>query len=117
SWLAEPPGSSPLAIRLNEPVTEIRWKPGHVQVNGVEADCAVITLPLGVLKARTVRFTPRIEQKEEAASALVMGPVVKVIIGFDSAFWETQGVSNLAFLHAPGEPIRTWWTSKPLTAP
>jgi len=116
-WLAEAAVSSGVKIRLNEPVTEIRWQPGLVRVNGLEAAGAVITLPLGVLKSGTVRFSPRIDLKEAAADALVMGPVVKVIIGFDSPFWEDQGITNLAFLHAPGAPVRTWWTTKPSSAP
>ena len=104
-------------VRLNTVVDEIEWQPGRVRANEHQADCAIITLPLGVLHAQTVLFHPDLPDKRAAAQELVMGQVVKVVLCFKSAFWEERGVGNLSFLHARGEKFPTWWTTRPVAAP
>jgi monoamine oxidase len=104
-------------LHLKNPVYEIRWRRGNVRANGFEASHAIITLPLGVLQSNIVRFMPEIEHKKIAASRLAMGAVVKVVVQFDSRFWEEQGLANLAFLHATGESIPTWWSTNPVVTP
>src|SRR5205085_1815101 len=81
-------GSHRVDVRLNTIVDEIEWRPGHVRANQFEADCAIITLPLGVLQAGMVHFSPDLEAKRIAAQELVMGHVVKTILCFDEPFWE-----------------------------
>ena len=46
-----------------------------------------------------------------------MGQVIKVILCFDSPFWEERGLTNLSFIHARGNAVPTWWTTRPLVAP
>jgi monoamine oxidase len=104
-------------IHLNTPVHEIEWRRGYVRADSFEAESAIITLPLGVLQANTVRFIPGLEEKAAAARELAMGPVVKAILSFNSAFWEERGITNLSFLHARGEKFPTWWTTRPIAAP
>jgi monoamine oxidase len=104
-------------IRLHTVVDEIEWRPGHVRVNEFEADHAIITLPLGVLQARAVRFVPDLEEKRTAAKEMVMGHVVKAILCFQEPFWEERGITNLSFLHARGEKFPTWWTTRPIVTP
>jgi monoamine oxidase len=104
-------------IRLNTIVNEIEWSAGRVRVDGVAADGAVVTLPLGVLQARQVRFIPELPEKKSAANQLIMGHVVKIIICFDSPFWEERGVTRPSFIHARGEKVPTWWTTRPVVAP
>ena len=104
-------------VRLNTTVDEIEWRPGYVRANGFEADQAIITLPLGVLQAGVLRFTPDLEEKRIAAQEIVMGHVVKAILCFDSMFWEERGITDLSFLHARGEKFPTWWTTRPIAAP
>jgi monoamine oxidase len=104
-------------IRLNTVVDEIEWRPGHVRANEYEADRAIITLPLGVLQAQAVRFTPDLPEKRIAAQEMVMGQVVKAILCFKSAFWEERGLTNLSFLHARGQTFPTWWTTRPVATP
>jgi monoamine oxidase len=101
-------------VRLNTIIDEIEWRPGYVRANGFEADRAIITLPLGVLQAGMIRFTPDLEGKRTAAQELVMGHVVKAILCFDSMFWEERGLRDLSFLHARGEKFPTWWTTRPI---
>ena len=51
-------------------------------------DGAVITLPLGVLRARGVRFSPELPIfKQGAIRRLAMGTLNKTIISFPKAFW------------------------------
>jgi monoamine oxidase len=71
----------------------------------IEADAAVITLPLGVLKAGAVKFDPPLTQKLDAVRDLQFGNVLKVVHVFDRQWWPDFG-----FIVAPEEVIPTWWT-------
>jgi monoamine oxidase len=104
-------------VRLNTIVDEIDWSPGHVRAAGIHADGAVVTLPLGVLQAGQVRFSPALPEKQSAANQLIMGHVVKIIICFDSPFWEERGITRPSFIHARGEKVPTWWTTRPVVTP
>ena len=118
-----------LTLRLEENVTEVRWTPGQVRAVAASgtfsARTALITLPLGVLKAGAVRFLPDLPEKRRAADQLEMGPVMKVVLRFDEAFWETerlptvprgQSLREACFLHARGPLVFTWWTLLPVRA-
>jgi monoamine oxidase len=53
-----------------------------------EGDAVVCTLPLGVLKAGTVEFTPPLPApKRDAIARLGMGNLVKVVLHFEQPFW------------------------------
>ena len=53
-----------------------------------EADAVICTVPLGVLKAGTVQFTPPLPAaKQEAIARLGMGNLAKVVVHFDQPFW------------------------------
>ncbi|KAJ1630857.1 flavin-containing amine oxidoreductase-domain containing protein [Pavlovales sp. CCMP2436] len=60
------------------------------------ADAVVVTLPLGVLKARKVFFEPPLPfKKMDAIKRLGFGTLNKVWLRFDSAFWaEKEGGSD-----------------------
>ena len=52
----------------------------------------IITVPVGVLQqepssAEGIRFEPELSTKKHALSCVVMGPVVRIILQFDSMFW------------------------------
>ena len=61
-WLAHSVVAHGARLRLDSPVTTLTWKRGNVVVKGhsfaFRARRAVVTLPLGVLQARAVRFSP-----------------------------------------------------------
>ncbi|HJZ67245.1 MAG TPA: NAD(P)/FAD-dependent oxidoreductase [Blastocatellia bacterium] len=135
-WLERECRSAGVSFHLNAVVNEVRWSRNNVEVTTdrerhYEAARAVVTLPLGVLQAPStetgaVRFVPEITDKQVAARALRMGPVVKINLLFREAFWEnldlpsTDGrerLANLGFIHSAGEPIPTWWTQLPVRAP
>lgn len=107
-----------LDIELGERVREIHWSRKRVRLVGDggtrEATRAIVTVPLGVLQAGAVRFHPPLPRwKSDAIEALAMGPVVKVMLLFAKAHWP----SDLAFLHAHGEPVPTFWRPLPSRAP
>lgn len=100
-------------IRYNTPVREIAWTREGVQVNGIAAKHAVITVPLGVLRDNAIAFTPPLPpQTQTAIEAIAMGPVVKVLLEFRAVFWE-----DAFFEVPPGYGFRTVWSRMPQRAP
>jgi monoamine oxidase len=101
------------------PVRSINWKPGWVEVTTsadrvFQARSAIITLPLGVLQARSVAFQPLPQEILAAADRLAMGPVGRVVYEFDPSFWSQHGsLEGLSFLFAPQATPPTWWTTHP----
>ncbi|MFN2531255.1 MAG: flavin monoamine oxidase family protein [Pyrinomonadaceae bacterium] len=121
---------------LNSLVNELRWGAGSIEAICGErvfhARQAVITLPLGVLKAQpnlpgAVRFTPDLpSEKQFAIQAIEMGQVLRLVLVFRNKFWErldipgtgrSEDLSQLGFIHYPGLPMPTWWTMLPEPAP
>jgi monoamine oxidase len=91
----------------------------------VTARRAIVTLPLGVLKAPArapgaVRFTPPLDEKRAALAGLASGTVIKAALLFRTAFWEQldngrcRGVS---FFHSPPSRFPTFWTARPEPVP
>ncbi|MFZ4815987.1 MAG: FAD-dependent oxidoreductase [Phototrophicaceae bacterium] len=97
-----------LDIRLNTPVQSVRYSTGGVTVtaNGqtFSGDAALITLPLGVLKAGSVQFEPPLpRRKQQAIDRLGMGLLNKLWMRFDEVFWDDD-VTVIA--HADDTPTR-----------
>lgn len=81
-----------LNIALGQPVSEIEWDQWPVRVitqgSAFLADHVVVTLPLGVLQAQKVRFSPELPRdKRHAIAALGMGVLNKCYLRFPEAFW------------------------------
>ena len=108
-------------LKMNAVVREMRWRRGHVDVRGdglrLAARQAIVTLPLGVLQSRDVRFSPSLG-KEQAMKRLASGPVIKAALRFPSAFWEKRH-PGVAFFHAPraAAAFPTFWTPLPARVP
>jgi monoamine oxidase len=127
--LARPLLERPGTVFFNTVAEEVRWAAGEVRVRvrarhgvplgQVRARRAVVTLPLGVLRARppepgAVRFVPRLPEKEQAWGRLEMGALVKVLLRFRTAFWsEREDTGRFGFFHGPSLPVPTWWTLSP----
>ena len=82
-------------IKLQQNVQEINYSGSGVTVKtnagSFSADAVVITLPLGVLKADKVKFSPALpSEKTTAIQRLAMGVLNKVILKFPQPFWETE---------------------------
>lgn len=83
-----------LDIRLNTRVSAIDYSSAKISIttnNGdFQADYAVITLPLGVLKNNSVSFTPALPTTKHAAiGSTKMGIVNKFLLTWASPFWDT----------------------------
>ncbi|KAF9305788.1 hypothetical protein BGZ74_008867 [Mortierella antarctica] len=101
--------SEGLDVRLDKPVTAItRAKAEDVSTtagakktnenihiecgDGTVYDCsaAIVTVPLGVLKNRQIRFSPPLpEWKEKAIQHLGFGLLNKLVLVFEKPFWDT----------------------------
>lgn len=84
-----------LDIRLSTPVTSIAHGGSGVTVatpaGPVEADYAVCSLPLGVLKAGTVAFDPPLPAVHRDAIARTgFGSVTKIALEFAAPFWDIE---------------------------
>ena len=84
-----------LTINLSEIVQTVDWSGAQVRVRTDKAeylaDYVVVTLPLGVLKAGNVQFTPALPQaKQNAIAQIGMGVLNKCYLRFDQAFWPTD---------------------------
>jgi monoamine oxidase len=101
-------------IALGRAVREVRWEKGAVDVDGLRARQLVVTLPLGVLQAGTVRFTP--EVRKPSLERLASGPVIRVALRFREQFWQDRQ-PGIAFFHNPRAPFPTFWTPLPMHAP
>jgi len=97
-----------LDIRLGEVVSTIAYNTSGVTVTtnqgSFSGSHAVVTVPLGVLKAGSIGFSPTLPASKTAAiQALVTGDLERVVLSFDTAFW-TPGPLVFGYLSAtPGE--------------
>ena len=82
-------------IRLNTRIDSIDYSSNEVLITSdigemFTADHVIVAVPLGVLKAESITFTPALPSaKLDAISALQMGSVNKYLCVYDSAFWDT----------------------------
>jgi monoamine oxidase len=114
-------------------VRSMSWKRGGVAIESQSADgtsrptihcrAVLITLPVSLIKARAVHFSPDLPEKFAAAEEIEMGAVVKVILRFREAFWENgvptaagEKLSQMAFMHSGESAVPTWWTYFPVRA-
>jgi monoamine oxidase len=131
-------------VRLACVVESVRWRRGEVEVGYrsaagahariLRARTAVVTLPLGVLKAApseagAVRFDPVPAALRAAVPKLEVSHVCKLMIRFREAFWEDPeffrrrggrelGEPNrIDFIHDRQGDFPTWWTTNPWRVP
>lgn len=95
-----------LDIRLNEPVSAIAWDGPGVAVTSrsgtLRADAVIVTVPVGVLKGGTIRFTPELPAAtRDALGGIEMGALTKIALKVEG---ERFGLSpGMSFLEA-GSP-------------
>jgi len=133
-FMARQTNQAGVVLLLSRQVENIEWQRGRVTISGLEGGvrafrlhfrAAVVTLPLGVLQAGSVTFTPHPGELLEQARCLMMGPVLRMTLVFEDPFWHHAPASRvegqtewtrLSFLFADDVP-RTWWTATPHPAP
>jgi monoamine oxidase len=121
-------------LRTSTIVHAVDWSAGKVVVTlatgeALEADATIITLPLGVLQAGAVRFTPAPAHILEDANLMVMGQVCRINLLFRSRWWaeiasrQHEALQQLSFLlpterPSTGEPhFHVFWTGFPSLDP
>jgi monoamine oxidase len=129
--------SSTVKVTIKAAVQSVNWKQGGVRVQAAIGgnDCfeyaaraLVISLPVGVLQqgpgsAGAVEFDPALDEKQNALASVAMGPVVRMVLQFNSIFWEdsqllrSRTLKNLHFLFAQDTVFPTYWTANPVRLP
>ena len=108
-------------LRRNTLVTAIHWGTGRVAFETAAGELvaakAVLTLPLGVLQAGTVRIVPEPRAILAAAALMRMGAVSRFTLVFRQRFWQTLPpqpvLHDLSFLFDFGELPSVWWSTHP----
>ncbi|MCV2874718.1 FAD-dependent oxidoreductase [Rhodobacteraceae bacterium XHP0102] len=90
-----------LELHLNAPINEIEHDAREVSIKSTagqfSAEAAIVTLPLGVLQADTVQFSPALPASVQmAVSRLKMGSLEKVFLAYDDVFWDRDAEVILA---------------------
>ena len=99
-----------LPVRLEAVVEAVAYGPSGVEIGlrgggSVESDFAVVTLPIGVLKAGSVDFNPPLPARKQAAiNALGAGLLDKLWLSFDEVFWD--GEAEMIHWIDPARPGR-----------
>ena len=125
------------SILLRSPVVSLDWKLGSVTVQTASTDPAsepaasfsaskvILTLPLGVLKARSVVFRPEPSRILWAADRMEPGSARRLVLLFRTSFWKSNAPPNMQemrfpdmrFLFAPAMTPPTYWTQHPGDTP
>jgi monoamine oxidase len=119
-WLARGLVARGVHLEMQAPVRSVRWRHREVVVEGnsfvFKAGRAIVTLPLGVLQANAVRFSPALSHKTDPLKKLASGPVIRVAMRFHTPFWQARA-PGVAFFHVPEAAFPTFWTPLPMRAP
>ncbi len=106
-------------VRLDTVVSAVSWGRQRVVVRtstGEEltAPRLIVTVPLGVLKAGVIAFSPRVADKEEVIGRLEMGDAERVSLCLASDAWvAADRFPPGGFLMTGEPPFPVWWVSRP----
>ncbi len=107
-------------VRTATPVTSVAHDASGVVVTtatgeAIAADRVLVTVPLGVLQAGSIVFDPPLpDSKQHAIDRLGMGVLEKVVLRFDTPFWDDSDL--LGFVGTePGQFIE-WLNLLPATS-
>jgi monoamine oxidase len=106
-------------VQRNVVVTAVEWQRKRVLIKTstgatFTAPQAIVTVPLGVLKAGAIEFRPTLRRKEQALGTLEMGTVARVSLCVESEVWATQQLlAGDTFLLTGTPPFPVWWVSSP----
>ncbi len=105
-------------IELGIIIDQIAWSPSGVTVSAGtktwQAKAVIVTVPLGVLKAGKIKFTPALPASyTQAIGQLAMGVLDRCVLKFDTAFW---GTTYTTFTLAGTDP-HSWYQFIPLNGP
>jgi monoamine oxidase len=106
-------------VRLSTVVTAVTWGRRRVVVRTsareeLAAPQLLVTVPLGVLKAGAIAFSPRLADKEDAVGRLEMGDAQRVSLCLASDAWVAPDrFPPGGFLMTGEPPFPVWWVSRP----
>lgn len=108
-----------LDIRCNEIVSHIAYGKLGVSITATsgtfEADCVIVTLPIGVLKQGNVTFEPPLPAaKQTAIEAIGAGILNKCYLRFEERFWQKHP-EWIAYLSEPKGVFASWLNLYPYT--
>lgn len=111
-------------ILTSSPVRELQWSEDTVKAltadgKALEAQKAILTVPLGVLQNGSITFTPAVPELRSAILALGFGGVIKFFFEFRDDFWDdviARNFRKLAFVFSDAE-VPTWWSQLPDNVP
>lgn len=121
-YLAQAISQKGIKIFLSQPVTTITRKESIIELTTPDqifyAGKVLVTVPMGILAAERLRFSPALPQVTAAAKALGYGPVIKIILQFEKAFWLDKSLTHQKDMSGAGfifseEKLPTWWTQVP----
>lgn len=126
-FLAERCQQQGASIHLSKVVTTVKWNSGQIEVMTADGDHytarkVLITIPVSVLKTGAISFDPPIPEQMNAFNKLGNGNVIKFLIEFKRAFWESNHplqankMPDMHFLFSDAF-IPTWWTQRPAPIP
>lgn len=104
-----------LPVRLATPVTAMRWDGAGVEVETaagvVRAGAAIVTVPVGVLKAGSIRFLPELPDPiRSALDGLGMGAYTKIALKLDRArVGPLEGLDLFETLEGVGATSFEFW--------
>jgi monoamine oxidase len=107
-------------VRTSTPVSAIAYGPDGVVVatdalGTITADRVLVTVPLGVLQARTITFEPPLpDAKQRSIDRLGMGVLEKVVLRFDAPFWDDTDL--LGYVGREPGQFAEWLNLYPVTA-
>lgn len=109
-----------LNIRYGEVVQQVRQHARHLSViteNGeFQAAAVIVTVPLGVLKAGSIVFSPPLpDEKQAAIERIGMGQYGKLFLYFDTCFWP-EDIEILCHEASPKGHWNAWYAMNHLQA-
>lgn len=106
--------TEPLEILIGTPVSTIRRYQTHVQVESntgwaTNADAAIVTAPIAVLKSGSITFQPPLpDHHRQALDLLIAGRVEKVVLQFAERFWPTSASNYLRIFGETNGCVSEW---------
>ena len=94
-------------VVLNSPVKKIDYSGTSINVTTASnvvytADRVLVTVPLGVLKAGVIEFSPTLSAaKQSAITSIGEDDCIKIILKFIGPFWDSNAKSIMGATHVP----------------
>ncbi len=104
-------------LHLGCTVQRIDWRGSPIRIEYEVGDClttatatrAIVTVPLGVLRAGTIVFEPALDAHAHAIEQLAVGQVVKLVLRLRDPVWDAHDPARIDFVHGIDAGFPTYW--------